>query len=104
MSFQTKNWRDYPNTSTPLDADALEDLETRLSGYTDTVAATKQDAAGAATDAELAAHEADTTSVHGISDTADLVTSTGIDAIVTLTQSAYNALTPNSRTLYVISG
>jgi hypothetical protein len=32
------------------------------------------------------------------------VTSTTIDDIVTLTQAAYNALTPNSRTLYVIVG
>jgi hypothetical protein len=30
------------------------------------------------------------------------VTSTSIDDIVTLSQSAYNALTPNARTLYVI--
>lgn len=36
MSFTPKVWEDSPNTTTPLDAAAMDDLETRLSGYTDT--------------------------------------------------------------------
>jgi hypothetical protein len=80
MPLIVKDWRDDPDHSTPITAAALEDLETRLAGYTDTVAATKQDAATAATDTELtaavAAHEADTTNVHGIVDTAALVLTT----------------------------
>jgi hypothetical protein len=35
MSFITKLWKDFPDTSTPIDAAALEDMETRLSTYTD---------------------------------------------------------------------
>lgn len=35
-AFSVKDWRDYPSdTSTPITAAALEDLETRLSAYTD---------------------------------------------------------------------
>lgn len=40
--------------------------------------AAKQDAAGAATDAELAAHSEDTTSVHGIADTSALALKTEV--------------------------
>ena len=89
MSFTAKDWKDYPNTTTPLNAAAVEDLETRLSGYTDS---------------EISTHTADTTSVHGITDTSALVTSSNVDDIVVCTQATYNGLTPNSRTLYVISG
>ena len=35
MTFTTKTWQDSPSTSTPISAAALIDLETRLSGYTD---------------------------------------------------------------------
>jgi peptidoglycan/xylan/chitin deacetylase (PgdA/CDA1 family) len=52
VSFTTKDWRDYPETTTPLSAAALEDMETRLAGYADS-------AGGAAA---LAAHAADPTS------------------------------------------
>jgi hypothetical protein len=36
MSFSIKDWRDSPDTTTPITAAALEDIESRLSGYTDT--------------------------------------------------------------------
>lgn len=73
MAFTRKDWKDSPDTSTPISAEALEDLETRLSGYTDqevaaaTVGAITdvpglqaaldalQASATAATDAELSA-------------------------------------------------
>lgn len=42
MSFSVKDWKDFPDTTTPLSAAALEDLETRLSAYSDTVGALKQ--------------------------------------------------------------
>lgn len=66
-------------------------------------------AQGAAADtavqpAALTAHADDTTNVHGITNTAELVTSSTVDTIVTLTQAAYDALTPASTTLYVITG
>lgn len=89
MAFTVKDWKDYPDTTTPINAAALEDVEDRLSDYTDS---------------EIATHSADTTSVHGISNTANLVASTSVDDIVVLTQAAYNALTPAATTLYVISG
>lgn len=57
-----------------------------------------------ATQAELDAHAADTTGVHGIADTGALVASADIATIVVLTQVAYDALTPAADTLYVISG
>ena len=37
MPFTPKAWQDSPNTTTPLSAAALTDLETRLSGYADTI-------------------------------------------------------------------
>lgn len=36
MPFDVKNWENAPSVATPISASALEDLETRLSGYTDT--------------------------------------------------------------------
>lgn len=36
MAFSVKDWKDAPDNTTPLSAAAMEDLETRLSGYTDT--------------------------------------------------------------------
>lgn len=39
MPFSVKNWIDEPSTSTPISAAALEDLETRLSSYTDSTIA-----------------------------------------------------------------
>jgi uncharacterized protein YaiE (UPF0345 family) len=38
MPFTPKNWLDEPNTTTPINAAALEDMEQRLSDYTDTAA------------------------------------------------------------------
>lgn len=35
MPFTVKDWRNLPTTTTPISAEALEDMETRLSGYTD---------------------------------------------------------------------
>lgn len=35
IAFSIKDWRNAPSTSTPISAEALEDLEDRLSGYTD---------------------------------------------------------------------
>lgn len=36
MAFPVKDWKNLPDESTPINATAIEDLETRLSGYTDT--------------------------------------------------------------------
>lgn len=35
MSFTHKTWKDFPDTSTPISASALTDVEDRLSSYTD---------------------------------------------------------------------
>lgn len=35
MPFTPKDWKDYPNITTPIDAVALENIESRLSTYTD---------------------------------------------------------------------
>jgi hypothetical protein len=54
---------------------------------------------------DLTAHAVDTTNIHGITDTAALVTSADIDSVVVITQLAYDDLAPpNARTLYVIVG
>lgn len=37
MPFTPKNWIDAPNTSTPISAAALEDLEERVTDYADSV-------------------------------------------------------------------
>lgn len=62
----------YPNPTFAADMATQAEL--------DAVAAAKQDAATAATDAELTAHAADTTAVHGIADTAALATSADLAA------------------------
>lgn len=54
MSFSVKDWKDDPDTSTPLSAAALEDMETRLSGYTDTVGAAATPADGSVTATKVA--------------------------------------------------
>src|SRR6059058_2653242 len=36
MPFTPKDWRNAPDSSTPISAEALEDLEARLGEYTDT--------------------------------------------------------------------
>ncbi len=76
---------------------------------TGTIAATTVQAAVAevATDAAsaLTTHDADTTSVHGITNTAQLVAGDGtVLRVVKLTQAAYDGLTPVATTLYVIVG
>lgn len=35
MPFVPKNWEDAPSTNTPINAAALEDMETRVTDYTD---------------------------------------------------------------------
>jgi hypothetical protein len=35
MAFPVKDWKDFPDITTPIRATSLKDLETRLSGYTD---------------------------------------------------------------------
>jgi hypothetical protein len=60
VSFSIKDWKDDPDTSTPLSAAGLEDLETRLSAYTDTIGATKQPL-----DSDLTAIAALTTTTFG---------------------------------------
>lgn len=95
-----KDWQDRPSVATPLDAAGLEDLEDRLFGYSEQQLATRdipvpgasEDGfvpiydhgtlayvwTGVATsttvDDAVAAHNADTTSVHGIADTSTLLT------------------------------
>jgi hypothetical protein len=39
VTFTIRDWRDAPDASTPITAAALEDLETRLSAYTDALSA-----------------------------------------------------------------
>lgn len=43
MAFTPKDWRDSPDTTTPLDAAALEDLETRVTNYVNPHASTHAD-------------------------------------------------------------
>jgi hypothetical protein len=60
MAFDPKDWQDYPSEATPLSAAAMEDLETRLSDYTDTVATGLQPS-----DADLTAIAALSTTAFG---------------------------------------
>lgn len=53
MTFTPKNWQNSPSTATPINEEALEDVETRLSNYTDAEVAAEA-AARAAADALLA--------------------------------------------------
>lgn len=55
-------------------------------------------------DGAVATHNAATTSVHGIADTSELVTSEDVSTIVKLTESEYGALDPaDEDTLYVVT-
>jgi hypothetical protein len=42
MSFTTKDWEDAPSETTPITAVALEDMETRVTNYADTITANTQ--------------------------------------------------------------
>lgn len=44
MPFSPKDWRNAPDTSTPVSAESLEDMENRLSSYSDDVAQAGVDA------------------------------------------------------------
>jgi hypothetical protein len=66
VTFITKDWQDAPSEETPLDAPAREDLETRLSDYTDAEVAAEaaaRAAADEALDARVAVLEGDTTAI-----------------------------------------
>lgn len=105
MAFNVKDWLDSRVGGIRVKADELEDMETRLSDYTDervtdvagfdlsgyadgdvptfdAGSGTLQPEApsGGTTQAELDAHVADTTSVHGITDTANLAELSGDSA------------------------
>lgn len=67
MPFTPKDWKNSPAQDTALSAEAIEDLETRVTDYTDS---------------ELTTHTADTTSVHGIADTSVLATDTDVSSAV----------------------
>ncbi len=54
--------------------------------------------------ATLSSHTNSTTNVHGIADTSALVSGSGVTNIVVLTQAAYDELTPDDNTLYVVVG
>lgn len=60
---------------------AINEVATDAASALSTGLALKQDASTAATDSELAAHEADTTSIHGITDTANLLTTTNTKTV-----------------------
>lgn len=53
MTFTPKNWENSPSTATPINEEALEDVETRLSDYTDAQVAAEA-AARTAADGALA--------------------------------------------------
>lgn len=48
MTFVAKDWRNFPDTATPINAVAIEDLETRVSAYTDPEIVAQTPAAGSA--------------------------------------------------------
>jgi hypothetical protein len=75
---------DVPDT--PADAAGMRDLETRLSGYTDAREAAEISARNTA----ISTHTADTTAVHGITDTAALATSTSVASAVAAEATARN--------------
>lgn len=87
-------------TSTTVQG-ALNELQNDVDTNTSNIAtntsalATKQDASTAATDAELGAHETDTTSVHGIADTANLVTLAGAQTLTNKTISGASIQSPS---------
>lgn len=76
MAFTKKDWKDGSSGGTKLNAAALEDMEERLSDYTDQEVEAEQ---GAREEAD-AAHASDTTAVHGIADTSKLATKAEVEA------------------------
>lgn len=63
MAFIPKDWRDLPDVTTPLSADAIKDMEARLATYTDTRvdAETTARTAGDTTNDSLSASRSATT-------------------------------------------
>ncbi len=76
MAFTPKAWKNLKAGGTKLNAAALIDAEERLSDYTDGEVGAVAGAAAAAD----AAHAADTTAVHGITDTSKLATKAEVEA------------------------
>jgi hypothetical protein len=72
--------------TTPVDAAGLRDMETRLSGYTDSREAAEISARNTA----ISTHSVDTTAVHGITDTAALATSASVTSAVAAEATARN--------------
>lgn len=72
MSFTPKSWYDLPLTTTPLDAAALADLETRLSAYTESRVGAGFPAVASATTIALA----ETASVFQITGTTNITSVT----------------------------
>jgi hypothetical protein len=72
--------------TTPVDAAGMRDMETRLSGYTDSREAAEVSARNTA----ISTHSVDTTAVHGITDTAVLATSASVTSAVAAEASARN--------------
>ena len=61
MSFTVKDWKDSPDTTTPLSAAALEDMETRLSAYSDARISYQTSLPGSPSDGDMIAFAADAT-------------------------------------------
>jgi hypothetical protein len=80
MPFTPKDWHDLPDVTTPLSAAAMEDIETRLSGYTDTQLAAEAAARASADTSVRADFASADTSVRADFATADTSVRTDMTA------------------------
>lgn len=95
MAFTIKDWQNLPSTTTPISAEALEDMETRLSAYSDTITAVVQ------ADLNNVRVKADTNTQTGTTYTLVLADA---GKIVEMNNAAANTLTvpPNSTVAFII--
>ena len=99
MAFVKKDWKNDPDTSTPLSAEAMEDLETRLSDYTDTEVETQTNALQTETveyiNDEIATHNHSTNQIPttGLQDNA-ITNAKVADGAVNTAEIADGAITP----------
>lgn len=81
-----EDWRNFPDVTTPVMAEDLEQMEQGIFDATAVAEAAVTDAAAA-----LANHDSDTSNVHGIPNTANLETVTGAQAKADAAQAAATA-------------